>query len=387
MKELSMKVANDNGNSAVKMIINDGQVIESPNVYARVRTIPNNEELDQESFINNIEKNLILAINSKTSGTYFVGDYAKKSGQVLHNMQLGIFGDKTESEVYPITTLAHIAGQAVKETLGNEDDLRVVTEMVGAIPINQYSKDKANTLADKFMEQSHINTVHLPQNTINVSIRFSFVKILPEGVPPVYYMEQKDEKYTGKNILHVNIGEGTTELPVTNGRRFNPNFIRGVNHGVGHAVERVLEEFRKAAYMPDNFNRQQFMDIIKNPSHKFYATAHSMLVEELEVESESILSVVLQEIAKANNEIDFIVIYGGGAILMRKFLQKKIISIAKKINAECYYATNEEATTIEVKGIKAFMESDIYLTIKEMNQAARETIPGQLSLAADQQEG
>jgi len=40
MKEFKMKVANDNGNSTLKMMVDDKLII-SPNVYSKVRKSPN----------------------------------------------------------------------------------------------------------------------------------------------------------------------------------------------------------------------------------------------------------------------------------------------------------------------------------------------------------
>ena len=107
------KVGNDNGNSEHDIIIND-VLISQPNVYSKVRRLPNLDEVNKQYVIENIENNLIVTCEDP-SGIYYVGNYALSSGQKIRNVEVGIDNNKIESDVILINTLAQIAGQAVKE--------------------------------------------------------------------------------------------------------------------------------------------------------------------------------------------------------------------------------------------------------------------------------
>ncbi|MGL5381593.1 MAG: hypothetical protein ACRDBA_16890, partial [Clostridium sp.] len=59
--EIKLKVGADNGNSEQDIIIN-GVQLQQADVYGRVIGKLNLEELDQETFVNNLEDNLVIGI-------------------------------------------------------------------------------------------------------------------------------------------------------------------------------------------------------------------------------------------------------------------------------------------------------------------------------------
>ena len=101
------------------------------------------------------------------------------------------------------------------------------------------------------MEGTHRVTVHLNKVRVPVSIIFDYVKAIPEATPVVFAL-QKDregnwrsgdifqefvdsyelgEKFSGayfkdKRVLHTDIGDGSTEYPITEGNKFLRQFIR-----------------------------------------------------------------------------------------------------------------------------------------------------------------
>src|SRR5699024_1242588 len=102
--------------------------------------------------------------------------------------------------------------------------------------------------------KKHFITVHIGNEIARVEIDFEFVMVIPEGVTSSFLFTQTDDvlkKYNFKKeffkdakVLHVAIGEGTVEYPITKGIEFNPNFIKGSNNGVGHAIDLALDEFK-----------------------------------------------------------------------------------------------------------------------------------------------
>ena len=106
-KEIRVKVGNDNGNSEHDLIIN-GVAIAQPNVFAKVRKLPNLDEVNREYVLDNIHDNLIVTCEDP-SGIYYVGNYALKSGQKVRNIEVGIDNNKVDSDIVMVNTLAQIA--------------------------------------------------------------------------------------------------------------------------------------------------------------------------------------------------------------------------------------------------------------------------------------
>ena len=394
--KINLKVGNDTGNSEHDIIINGYQICH-PNVIARTRKSPNLEELDQERFIKNIENNLVINLisNEVPTGTYYIGSYALESGQAVRSIEVGVDNNKAENDIVFINTLAQIAGYAVKkafeENALENDTIKVSVDMAGALPINQYTKEIANKFSSRFTSNTHTLTVETPRKSIKVEINFEFVKILQEGVTTTFALENQDDSvfkvYNNKvdenkkeeypydekidkgyfknerKILHIAIGEGTTEYPITIGNKFDPNFITGSNNGVGHAIDKSLEEFTNEFGL-NNYSRQKYSDVVKDSSHKFHMSALEILEFHLEDESSEILKNAKREIEKANNEVDMILVYGGGSILMRNSLERKLEDVCKRGKMKLLYLEKEDAVTIECKGLNEFVNSRLFELLK-----------------------
>lgn len=392
--ELKLKVGNDTGNSEHDIIINDYQICQ-PNVISRSRKTPNLEELDQKTFIENIENNLVINLISKkvSTGTYYIGNYALKSGQAVKSIEVGVDNNKAESDIVFINTLAQIGGYAVKQAYKEgklDEHIKVKVDMTGSLPINQYNSTIAENFSKKFTDEIHILNIEIPKKSVKVEIEFEFVKILQEGVSTTFALETLEDKvfneYNSKynekvgayniklnkdyfknseiRILHISVGEGTTEYPLTIGKKFNPNFISGSNNGVGHGIDDSLEEF-KSEIGVSTYSRQKFSEIIKDDSHKYHLLAKDILDFYLEKQSDEILKNAKRELEKCNNEVDLVLVYGGGSILMRNTLEKKLEDICNRAKINLLYLDKQYSVTIECKGLYAFTNSKIFEIIKK----------------------
>lgn len=395
---LNLKVGNDTGNSEHDILINGYQICQ-PNVIARTRKSPNLEELDHDRFIENIENNLVINLisNEVPTGTYYIGTYALQSGQAVRSIEVGLDNNKSDSDIVFINTLAQIAGYAVKQAHEEnllEEYIKVNVDMTGALPINQYTKEKASRFISRFIGTTHTLSVETPKMSVKVEIKFDFIKILQEGVTTTFFLENAEDelfksynekvekadknnkeiynekiskKYFADNerrILHIAIGEGTTEYPITIGKKFDPNFIQGSNNGVGHAIDKSLDEFT-TEFGLSNYSRQKFSDVIKDKKHKFHMSAMEILEFHLEDQANDILKNAKREIERANNEIDMILVYGGGSILMRKALEKKLEEVSRRGKMKLLYIDEKYAVTIECKGLYEFTTSKLFDLIKK----------------------
>lgn len=381
--EIVLKVGNDNGNNEHDIIIN-GELIQQPNVFAKVRKLPNFDEVNKANVLANISKNLIVTCEDP-SGIYYIGDYALKSGQTVRNIEVGVDNNKIESPIVQVNTLGQIAGAAIIEysknnELAKADIIKVKVDMTTSLPVSYYSKKNAIEFANKFLNKTHLVTVHIGNKDIRVQIEFEYVKTIPEGVTASFYFREAPEElfceYNEKNedkidsnffknarVLHVAIGEGTTEYPLTTGIEFDPNFIRGTNNGIGHAIDKALDEFKEETGLI-KFSRQDYSAIIKDEKHKFHDLALDILEQYVEEQAEEILHYTKQEIQRANNEVDIVVIYGGGSILMRETLEKKLQAFCHRAKIKLFYVPQKDTITLEAKGLYNFTCSDIFESLK-----------------------
>lgn len=396
-KVIILQVGNDNGNSEHDIIIN-GKLITQPNVYAKVRKLPNFDEVNKENVMKKIEDNLIVTCE-EPNGIYYVGSYALRSGNVARSIEVGVDNNKVESDIVIVNTLAEIAGYAAVEYYnqhGNYGDIiKAKIDMSTSLPVSYYSNKNATDFANKFLSKTHFVTVHIGNTSARVEVEFAFVKTIPEGVTATWALREAPEElfneYNQKvlsealklnenestdkaellnkeffkkaRILHVAIGEGTTELPVTKGIEFDPNFIKGINNGNGHAIDKSLDEFKTAKGLA-KFTRQDYSEVLKDKKHKYYDLAMEIVEPYLEEEAEEILRNIKVEIQKANNEIDVVCVYGGGSILMRKSLEKSLKAFCDRAEIKLLYIPAEYAVTIEAKGLYNFTCSKIFGSLK-----------------------
>lgn len=397
--QLHFFVGNDNGNSEHDIII-DGKLIQQPNVNCAVDKLPWSEEQAPESFVKNLQDQLIVTIDSPAArpGMYYIGKFALESGELLENMQVGI-DHKCDVDLPIINSLGHIAAAAVQKAY--EEGKKVPTEpvevqvdMATALPITQHTDDSSSKFERRFMEGPHHVTVHLGKQRIAVKIVFVYCKAIPEATPVTFALQKDsegnwregdifnefvetyglDKKFNGsyfkdKRILHIDIGDGSTEYPITEGNKFLRQFIHGSNHGAGYAIEEALDEFNKLIHLPDS-PRQFFSDVIKNPKHKYHARALKTLRRPLEGQSRQIMQNIRKQLTKSRNEIDVICVYGGGSILMKNILYPMLKELCDEREIQLLYVPSQYAVTMNAQGLDAFVRGKIYDALKNKSKKA-----------------
>ncbi|MCA0756265.1 ParM/StbA family protein [Paenibacillus sp. N4] len=390
-------VGNDNGNSEHDMII-DGRLIQQPNVNCTVDELPWSEEQSPESFIRNLQDQLVVTIDSPSArpGMYYVGKFALESGEILDNMQIGI-DLKSDMDLPIVNTLAQIAAAAVQKAYDEEkripEQLEVEVDMATALPVTQHTDETSAKFEKRFTSGTHHVTVHLGIQRVGVKISMPFAKVVPEATPVIFTLQKDAEgnwregdifeeflreyniegKFNGsffkdKRILHVDIGDGSTEYPITEGNKFLRQFVHGSHHGAGYAIEEALDDFNRMIHLP-NSPRQFFSDVLKNPKHKYHARALKTLRRPLETQVRQIVQNVKKQLTKARNEIDLICVYGGGSILMRSILYPQIQELCAEREMQLLYIPAEYAVKLNAMGLDAFVRGKIYEALK--NKAAQ----------------
>lgn len=386
---LKLLVANDNGNSEQDMIIN-GEVIQQPNVHVKIRKLPNLDELNEMYVAKNLLDNLIVTIetdeiNNGTPTTYYVGTYATTTGNILKNIEVGAVNSKIESDVPLVNTLANLAGFAVQkayEAENIEDELTVNVDMATALPVTQYTQEQGALFANRFIGQ-HIVTVYVATRKVRVKLNIEYVKTIPEGVTTSHFLVSGKNKelykelaedynislndidFNDKKILHIAIGEGTTEYPLTKGIGFKTHFIEGSPNGVGHAINAILPTFIKEKSL-SKFSRQDFSNILKDPTHKYYEDAVEIIQDSLEEQAVLILDMAKQQVSRANNEIDYICVYGGGSILMKPYLKNSLRDFADRTDIKVLYLTEPTSVLVEALGLYEFASGKLFKDLKKV---------------------
>lgn len=389
-------VGNDNGNSEHDLII-DGKLIRQPNVYCGVDKLPWSEELAPESLVRNLQEQLIVTIDSPSAkpGMYYIGAFALASGELLDTMQIGV-DEKCESDLPIVNTLGQIAAAAVQkayeETQAIPERIEVHCDMATALPVTQHTDETAAKFERKFTNGPHHVTVHLNKLRVSVNIAFDFTKVIPEATPVTFAL-QKDQEgnpragdmftefvetyglgksfngsyFKDKRMLHADIGDGSTEYPITEGNKFLRQFVHGSHHGAGYAIEEALPEFNRMVRLPDS-PRQFFSDVLKNPKHKYHARAVKTLSRPLEAQAKQIVQHLRKQLTKARNEIDVICVYGGGSILMRSILYPMLKELCDEREIKLLYIPAEYAVTMNAEGLDAFVRGKIYEALKQRAQ-------------------
>lgn len=381
---IKFKVANDNGNSEQDMFFNDNKPVTSPNVLARAYNLPNLDEISTDYVISHIHDNLIVEVEG---GVYYIGNLALKSGLHCHSITVGVNNNKITSDIVFVNTLAHIAGEAVSYAANNEPDtlnadiIKVSCDMATAIPVSYYSRANALAFANRFMgKPEHRVIVHAGAKEFVVSVHFDFVKVIPEGVTAAYaFLTNPELFFDGKSggspeevkksrILHIAIGEGTTEFPITQDIHFRPERNKGTNNGNGRAIARVLPSF-KTMFGLQSITRQDFSRYIRDKDHKYHADAMDVFMPALMDEAQDIIEYADQCITEINNEVDVIAVYGGGSILMKDFLKPRLQEYCDRARIRLLYIEDENtAVLLEATGLKEFVNSKLFAGIKEKMQ-------------------
>lgn len=85
----------------------------------------------------------------------------------------------------------------------------------------------------------------------------------------------------------------------------------------------------------------------------------------LESEAAQILDIAKDEAEKANNDIDIIMVHGGGSILMEEYLINQLYSFGDTARIQVLYIPEPHCVTLEAYGLYDFTNSPIFTKLKE----------------------
>lgn len=416
MKLEKFKVGYDNGNGNSKIVINS-HYTEQPNViYERGVAKPDTSAWDI-SAIKNLKENLIigyfkestniLGLKEKNEIIYHIGNCALRSGRKLQGLNIESEKDKVNNEITIITTLGYIAAEVINDAVMmieketdkdfeindikklKEMDLEVDVNLATSIPISYYSKELALKLVSKFKNKGEAFTVNIyipEQESVTIKIKFLEVDVEKEGVTSAYFLANatdsvfaeynKEAEEYNKNvidenkkmislnkeffkdpnniIMHVAIGEGTTEFPRTAKYNWLPEYKTGTFNGIGHAMVEAVEFLKDIPGTQDILEPRKLSNIVRNKlendiNHRFFEEIVSNLSSPISRQANEIIEKIESELRRS--QVQLLCVYGGGSILMKYALNDKLKEICAEKRIPLLYIPAKDAVRLEVLGL------------------------------------
>jgi plasmid segregation protein ParM len=379
---MKLVVANDIGNSETKMIVND-TLIKQPSVVKRLLSKPNVMETNVEKNIANLLDELIVHVTSNTikrSGLYFIGKRANMTADKVENMNIKL-GNKSKHDIPVLMTLSMLAARSVQLAYQENQELppsiSVDVSMTTAIPASEYSADQARYLEGRFTSNDHVVIVYVGETPVTVTLHFQTVKVTQEGIPALYALLESENEilknynehykkqavpkdFANKRILHVDIGDGTTEYVYTVGMNPVTDVCSGEKRGVGHATEEATQLLKEEVGGFLNLNRQQFMDIFRDPSHHLHDLAVRFMQEARYSQAQRILEDIQEKYSDIAGNVDVIAVYGGGSIQFKEELYEELLDFANTVHCEVLWIPEKYAVDMNVNGLHVINEKILF---------------------------
>ncbi|MFA1782382.1 hypothetical protein ACDX77_19095 [Bacillus velezensis] len=387
--KMNMKVAADIGNSTTKMIVED-ELFSQPSVIRRLMKNPQVTETDLKKNVTNLDENLTVhitsaAIKGTANGLYVIGRKAITTDlDKVQNMNIKL-GNKHKHDLPVIMILSMIARKIIKDEFDEKGELAesysTTCELSSAIPASEFSFEKAEILEKRFVAHKHTVIVHLGEKLVTVVLNFKKAKVTQEGVPAIFALLSEDETileefnnlYKKKDeddliqdneeitkpsdlkkmkIFHVDIGDGTTEYIYTNGVNPILDACSGEKRGVGHATEEATVLLNENLNGLMKINRQSFMSIVADNTHNLHAEAKGALDIAKGSQANFILEDTIEKVSnKTGNNVDIVVVYGGGSIQFRKYLFDDLKEFADQIKTKLLWIPEKNAVDLNVRGL------------------------------------
>ncbi|WP_238545117.1 ParM/StbA family protein [Geomicrobium sp. JCM 19039] len=384
-----MLIAADLGNSETKVYIDD-VFMKQPSVIKRLFSKPENQEQDVEKSMTNLDEELLVNVSSTSirhDGLFMIGKRASRSSDV-ENMNIKL-GNKYKHDLPIVVLLGMVASHEVKNHYNEKNELpsflEVNAKLSTAIPASEHTNEKADKLRARLSDHKHNVTLHVGEQQVNLVVSFDEVNVTQEGIPALYALrgansdilsdyaslysyngsQEKLDKFpkklAEKNIVHVDIGDGTTEFNYT--EKLNPvlDLSDGQRFGVGHATQEAIRLLKAEVGGYLELNRQQFMDIHRDRNNTLHKDAVQKLREAKYTQSRLLLEAVQEKVLQTAGRVNYIMVYGGGSIQFKQELYEDLVDFAEDAKLEVIWVPEQFAINMNVDGLKILNEKVLYV--------------------------
>lgn len=266
---------------------------------------------------------------------------------------------KAKQELSAILAIGTVAGAALKsayiQSKGKlpQKTLQAKAKIVLALPIAEYRAFKEG-YSQAFMKGTHLVTFHNFTNPVRVEVQFEDVKVVAEGAAAQFAISNggidldpfvpeslKKEGFTGRDfqyateVLGIDIGDGTVNFPVFNGTdpgdgrrliRLSPDASGTMSKGYGTVLDLCLERLKDEGY-PHDGRKALAEFLISEPgpmSRRKHEASRHAVEKEAGIFAAEIARDAEKYIGNMNSGLEAIFIYGGGAAVLKKPLEREL---------------------------------------------------------------
>ncbi|MYY23226.1 ParM/StbA family protein [Ligilactobacillus salivarius] len=395
---VKMNVANDLGYGSVKAKVNDTK-IHFPSVLAlqREQDIAKPVEFDSEkeklSYLSDMINHMDVTVSSsavKTQGRFLLGNAAVKSSLPMRAFDVNDFTGKSDNDLSIILTLGMIAAQRVALAVENGEDLseqlNAEVNMTTALPVSEGKKNGiVDSYINKYVNSKHTVVFHNLKDPITVSLTFNKVYVALEGEVAQLYIQNSDIKLKGlikkdfaknypelateievtdlvkiRNLLGIDIGEGTTDLVVIKDGKANAVSSTSLPNGYGNALQDAIDVLQtqnmnfEARSQLQDYLSQDVSPLAKRMQNKVRQT----VFEQLAPFADKIVEAASKTMRKAGANVEVLYVYGGGSIPMleqtelRQKLAQKMKDFSGGIDVPVIWIDKSYAQILNEKGLE-----------------------------------
>ena len=395
---VKMNVANDLGYGSVKAKVNDTK-IHFPSVLAlqREQDIAKPVEFDSEkeklSYLSDMINHMDITVSSsavKTQGRFLLGTAAVKSSLPMRAFDVNDFTGKSDNDLSIILTLGMIASQRVASAVENGEDLseqlNAEVNMTSALPVSEGKKNGiVDSYINKYVNSKHTVVFHNLKDPITVSLTFNKVYVALEGEVAQLYIQNSDIKLKGlikkdfaknypelateievtdlvkiRNLLGIDIGEGTTDLVVIKDGKANAVSSTSLPNGYGNALQDAIDVLQtqnmnfEARSQLQDYLSQDVSPLAKRMQNKVRQT----VFEQLAPFADKIVEAASKTMRKAGANVEVLYVYGGGSIPMleqtelRQKLAQKMKDFSGGIDVPVIWIDKSYAQILNEKGLE-----------------------------------
>lgn len=398
---LVMAVANDGGNGFAKTYTQfengTSSTTITPSLYTPISSQDNiPAELDNTNW-GGLDNNMDVVIKSstlKTTSELLVGTAAINSGNtVTYNVESNI--GKVDPDITLIIPLVKTAYAALNHILAQEKSIPNTINVnlsyyLTCLPISEYSnKKKREILHKKLTKGKHTVLIKNFSHDVkvNISLNTDNTYIYPEGITAqiglIYSADnfpsfRNDDIYTNSpykdgqdyskagNTLLIDIGDGTTDISITNAT--HPLKGMGVNmslnQGVGTAAATASDQLQIDYPQLGHYTRSVFLEHAARNNKEGQILRIKYLSPQIELLIKAIETEIEKEYRKANNDINTVVVLGGGTNLLtnqeRKAFQRMLDSLNPLTDhQQIWWIDSRYNQLLNLDGLRVFLARKI----------------------------
>lgn len=291
-----------------------------------------------------------------------------QSGMSIQEFDVYSHLSKAKQPLSAILTLGCLAGKVLQEywTKNNKLPTEVVKANVRialALPIGEYKKYR-KSYADGYKDSDHIVEIHNFEQPVKVLLHFENVQVIAEGASAQYAITAKGEALmnsmlsdirrmgeplegitatdvlSAKNIVGIDIGEGTVNFPVFQTGNFNPDVSITFDKGYGEVLNSALERLQEKGFPFGS--RKELQDFLNTPPTALNKKRYKMIQDVVDEEISAFVNDVAMQFSKimdrSGSYIEVVYVYGGGATPVRNELYPALLEKARSFgNGEVLY--------------------------------------------------